>query len=84
MRPLHRNDQGALYTDEDIRPVAGHDPRDTVGQCPACADEARLNDLAYRECSNLDRCDVYRGRCTYDDCPFGPYAVTEVGGHELL
>jgi hypothetical protein len=35
-RPLHVNDQGALYHDGPIRPLDGHDPRVTVGECPAC------------------------------------------------
>ena len=34
--PWHRNDQGAMYFDGPIRPLDGHDPRDTVGQCPTC------------------------------------------------
>jgi hypothetical protein len=35
IRPMHRNDQGAFYADR-VRPMPGHDPRDTVSQCPTC------------------------------------------------
>lgn len=37
VRPLHVNDPGSLYDDKIIRPMVGHDPRLTAGECPACA-----------------------------------------------
>ena len=36
VRPMHRNDEGVHYVDCPIRPLDGHDPRDTVAQCPTC------------------------------------------------